>query len=87
MNVDQFISSPKDVKHNEWKVDICEWLQVEYGDIYNYLILSSACDGEEMKNYKSMDNYNYLKSGSGGKVLHFAINKRVVLKSKVKLKK
>ena len=36
-----------------------------------------------MKNYKSMNSYNYLKSDSVEKGLHFAINKRVVLKSEV----
>lgn len=43
------IFSSKDVKIDEWKGDICKWLQVEYGGIYNYLILHRACDGEEMK--------------------------------------
>lgn len=83
-DMDRLISSPKDVKHQEWKDDIREWPQVEYGDIYNYLILSRACDGEEMKNYKSLDSYNYFKSGSVGKILHFAIKDRAVLKSEVR---
>ena len=40
---------------------ICEWAQVEYGGIYNHLILSPACDGKEMKKYKSIDSYDYFK--------------------------
>ena len=39
-----------------------------------------ACDGEGMKNYKSMDSFDYFKSGYVGKILQFAIQNRVVLK-------
>jgi hypothetical protein len=35
-----------------------------YGDIYNYLITSKAVDGEEMKNLKSLQSYNYFQSGT-----------------------
>lgn len=83
-DTDRMISSPKDVKTGEWKDDIREWPQVEYGDIYNHLILSRACDGEKMKNYKSLDSYNYFKSGSVGKILHFIIHNTVILKSEVR---
>ena len=43
-------------------------------------ILSRACDGDEMKNYESMDSYDYFKSGYVGKILQFANKNRVVLK-------
>lgn len=33
---------PKDVKSSEWRDDMKEWPFVEYGDIYNYLILNRA---------------------------------------------
>ena len=39
------------------------------GNIHNHLILSRACDGEEMKKHISMDSYHYFKSGSVGKIL------------------
>ena len=39
-----------------------------------------VCDGEGMKNYKSMDSFDYFKSGYVGKILQFAIKNRVVLK-------
>ena len=42
-DLSRLISSPKDVQD-----DICEWPQVEHVEIYNHLILSRACDGEEM---------------------------------------
>lgn len=43
----------------------------EYGDIYNYLILNRASDGEQMIHYKSLDSFNYFKSGCVGRVLHY----------------
>lgn len=44
---------PKDVKLSEWRDDIKEWPSVEYGKIYNYLILNRASDSEQTRNYKS----------------------------------
>lgn len=61
------ISSPKDVKTDEWKDDIREWPQLEYGDIYNYMVLSRACDGEEMKNYNHWTATIILKAVLSGK--------------------
>ena len=53
--MDRLISSPKDVKvdiKNGRMILICEWPQIELGNIYNPLILSRASDEEEMKNEK-----------------------------------
>lgn len=47
------------------------WPSVEYGDIYNYLIHNRASDGEQMRNYKSLDSLNYFKIGCVGRVLHY----------------
>ena len=38
----------------EWIDDMRSWPNLMYGDIYNYLITSKAVDGEEMKNFKSL---------------------------------
>lgn len=81
-DTDRMIS--QNTSTNEWKDDIRDWPQVEYGDIYNFLVLSRACDGEEMKNCKSLDSYNYFKSGSVGKLIYFVIHNRVILKSEVR---
>ena len=68
------------ITHSGMEYDICMWPQVEHTDIYNPWIFSWACDGEEMKYYKRMDSYDYLKSGSLRKKFQFAIKTRVVLK-------
>jgi hypothetical protein len=41
----------------EW-IDMRSWPNLMYGDIYNYLITSKAVDGEEMKNFKSVENHS-----------------------------
>lgn len=45
------------------------WPAVSYPDIFNYLVLSEGYDGGEMQNYKSMDSFNYFKSGKVGALL------------------
>lgn len=60
---------PKDVKLSERRDDMKEWPSVEYGDIYSYLILNRASDGKQMRNYKSLDSFNYLKCGCVGRVI------------------
>ena len=70
--------TPKDVK-NEWIDDMRDWPDIQYGDIYNYLVSNKACDGLEMKNYKSMDSYNYFKSGSVGKILHHIVDDNYII--------
>ena len=80
-DMDQLISSQKDVKvniKNARMILIREWPQVEHGNIYNHLILSQTCDGEEMKKYRSMVSYDYLKSVSVRKILQFTIKNRVI---------
>lgn len=58
-------------------------------EIWRYLQLfnfkQSFCDGDKMnKKYNTLDSYNYFKSGSVGKILHFVIHDRVILKSEVR---
>ena len=41
-----------------------------YGDIYNYLISSTAVDGQEMKYFKCLQSYNYFQSGNVSQITH-----------------
>lgn len=68
------ISSPKDVKPDELKDDIRKWPHGSIREIYNYLILSRAFNGEKVKNYKSLDSYIYFKGGSVRNIQHFVIH-------------
>ena len=45
-------------------LDWLEWPNVEYPDIYNYLIETpSLCTKESLKTYKSLDGYKYYCDG------------------------
>ena len=69
----------------EWIDDMRSWPNLMYGDIYNYLITSKAVDGEEMKNFKSLQSYNYFQSGNVDRILHFvAPDNNIVLKANVR---
>ena len=69
----------------EWIDDMRSWPNLMYGDIYNYLITSEAVDGEEMKNFKSLQSYNYFQSGNVDRNLHFvAPDNNIVLKANVR---
>ena len=64
-------SKPPDVdKISTWIDDMRSWPNVMYDDIYNYLISSKAVDGQEMKNFKSLQSYNYFQSGNVRQITH-----------------
>lgn len=48
----------------EWVDDMKQWPDVSY-----YFVFSEGVDGEELRNYKSTEAYNYLHSNKIGKVL------------------
>jgi len=79
-------SMPSELKNvNNWTDDMRYWPNIMYGDIYNYLISSKAVDGAEMKNYKSLQSYNYFQSGNVDKILHYVgVNNRIYLKADVR---
>ena len=65
--------------------DMRDWPPVLYGDIYNYLITSKAVDGQQMKNFKSLQSFNYFQSGNVGKVLHYICdNGNIMMKAEVR---
>ena len=69
----------------EWIDDMRSWPNLMYGDIYNYIITSKAVDGEEMKNFKSLQSYNYFQSGNVDRILHFvAPDNTIVLKANIR---
>lgn len=79
-------SKPPDVdKITAWVDDMRCWPNVMYGDIYNYLISSKTVDGQEMKNFKSLQSYNFFQSGNVGQIVqHTYDNKEIMLKTDVR---
>lgn len=50
---------PTPTNISTWSDDMKLWPPVDYRDIVNYLVLSQGVDGEEMRNFKSMESYQY----------------------------
>ena len=48
----------------QWSEDLAQWPELEFGDIYSYLIdTKGAYTKEKLKVYKSLDTYNYFLMG------------------------
>jgi hypothetical protein len=57
----QKLQHPDEIKN--WSEDMRSWPNITLQEITIYLIESKAVDGQAMRNYKSMDSYNYFQSG------------------------
>lgn len=54
-----------------WVEDCSKWPNVEYGDVFNYLVNTPGMYTQEaMKAYKSLDGYNYFISGHVQSILY-----------------
>ena len=68
-----------------WANDMRIWPNVMYGDVYNFLISSKAVDGRDMKNFKSLQSYNYFQSGNVGALTHYIYeDKTCLMKAEVR---
>ncbi|XP_076087756.1 uncharacterized protein LOC143058177 [Mytilus galloprovincialis] len=55
------------------------WPNMMYGDIYNFLVESKAVDGQQMKNFKSLQSFNYFQSGNVGVTTHYINNNKTIM--------
>ena len=81
------LTDPYALPETAWRGDITKWPNVEFGDIYNYLIDSKGrYTKESLKAYKSLEAYNYYASGHVRTVYYFESSEQsvyAVLKAKV----
>lgn len=82
-NGDNTVKVPHPSTLTEWVDDMKQWPDVSYVDIVNYFVLSEGVDGEELRNYKSTEAYNYLHSNKIGKVLCKKHSEFTLLKAEV----
>ena len=55
---------PYSIQEDQWIDDAEKWPDLEYGDIYNYLIdMPGPYTKENLKAYKSLEAYNFFYSG------------------------
>lgn len=79
----QVLRIPHPFKLARWVDDMRLWPAVSYVDIINYFVLSEGVDGEELRNYKSTEAYNYFHSNKVGRVLVHTHGNYVFLKAEV----
>ncbi|KAG0411128.1 hypothetical protein HPB47_011735 [Ixodes persulcatus] len=63
----------------EWKDNVKKWPDVRSPQIIYYLLHTKAYELEDVKAYKSLDSYNYFKSGWVGAVLVHEVDATTVL--------
>ena len=63
------------IKQEKWVDDLKLWPNVEYGDIYNYLIDTKGLyTKESLKVYKSLEAFNFFHSGHVKTVYYFEVS-------------
>ena len=58
------ILTPLSIEESLWSEDMSKWPDLQFGDIYTYLINTEGCyTKEKLKAYKSLEAYNYFYNG------------------------
>ena len=79
------VADPYTFSHEQWSSDISLWPEVEYPDIYIYLINTpSPYTKDELKPYKSLEGYKYSTDGWVDQVTSHAIDCGVLMTARVR---
>ena len=75
---------PYCIDEKEWVNDVTTSPDLQFGDIYTYLIDTKGTYTQEtLKAYKSLEAYNYFYNGYVQTVLSYELNRYTCLKAKV----
>lgn len=78
------LPDPYGVKDEVWSEDLSLCPDLQFGDIYTYLIETKGqYTRENLKAYKSLEAYNYFYNGHVRTVYCYAYEKFVIMKAKV----
>lgn len=79
------IPDPYSIADSLWVDNTAKWPDVEFGDIYTYLIDTKGMfTKENLKAYKSLEAYNYFYNGYVQTVYHYSVSQGIcVLKARV----
>ena len=68
------LPDPYEIPDSLWSEDLTKWPNLEFGDIYSYLIDSKGrYTKESLKAYKSLQAYNYFINGHVCTVFHLDV--------------
>ena len=79
------IPDPYSIADDLWIDNPAKWPDVEFGDIYTYLIdTKGTFTKESLKAYKSLEEYNYFYNGYVHTVYYYSVSQGIcVLKARV----
>ena len=79
------LEDPFAIADERWSEDLSKWPDVEFGNVYTYLIDTKEVYTEEsLAAYKSLEAYNYYENGHVRTVYHLSTSNHYnVLKAKV----
>ena len=78
------LPDPYGIEEDLWSDDMSLWPDLQYGDIYNYLIESKGqFTKENLRAYKSLEAYNYFYNGHVRTVYCHLFGRYIILKAKV----
>lgn len=77
------LEDPFSIQDDQWTEDLSQWPELEYGDIYGYLIDTKGIYTKEtLRAYKSLDAYNYFFNGYVRTVYHLSRAGHDILRQK-----
>ncbi|RDD42711.1 hypothetical protein TrispH2_006575 [Trichoplax sp. H2] len=77
-------ADPYRIMKDQWSTDDKDLPDITYPDIVNYLVTTeSSYTLEDLKDYRSLQSYNYFVSGWVSDVMHCTINDRSIIIAKV----
>ena len=85
LNIDgERLPDPYRIDQDQWSEDVSNWPNLEFGDLYTYLIDSvGQFTKETLKAYKSLEAYNYFYNGYVQTVLNYQSSNFIILTVKV----
>ena len=82
---DEVLPDPYSIEEDLWADDITQWPDLQFGDIYSYLIHTEGpYTQEKLKAYKSLESYNYFTSGHVRTVYCYRCKEYIIFKSQPK---
>ena len=75
------LEDPYVIEASLWSEDTSKWPDLQFGDIYTYLVNTEGCyTKEKLKAYKSLEAYNYFHNGYVRRTVYFYLSGKFGIK-------